>query len=125
MNSFSRKSGFTIPEVVITSLLIMVIMLPISNLGFQVIRNTRYSRDIGTALSLGQQKLEEFGSQSYESILSGSEASDGYTMTWTVTESNNSKVVRIVVLWNILNQNRGIELSTVYPSNLSAGFSFE
>jgi len=125
MKNPSSQQGFTIPEVVITSLLILVVMLPISNLGFQVVRNTRYSQDMGTALSIGQRKLEEFGTLDYTAVQSGTETVDGYALTWTVTEANQAKVLRLLVGWQIRSQNRAIELSTVYPSNLNAGFSFE
>ena len=125
MKALSAKSAFTLPEVVITSILILVVMLPISNIGFSIMRNTRFARDLGSAIAIGQQRLELFADLHYDDIVPGNDTVDGFTLRWTVTEADETKIVRLVVSWTILNQNRGIELNTVYPSNLNAGFSFQ
>ncbi len=120
-----NRSGFTIPEVVITSVLIVVMMLPISRLAFMSIRSTRYAQDVGTALSLGQARLEQFADLDYGDLADGTETRGDYRLVWTVEEDDYAKIVRLRVFWTLTGREMDVNLNTVYTSNLSAGFSFE
>lgn len=125
--SFIPKQGFTLPEVVITSLLIVMMMLPVSRIAFLSIRGTQYARDAGDALAAGQQKLESFSNIDYDTIAEGQEVSGKYTLAWTVDdeELDYAKVVRMEVTWTILGSEISIDLNTVYTSPIAEGFSFD
>lgn len=125
MKTRVQQSGFTIPEVVITSVLIVMMMLPISQLSYMTIRNTRYARDVGTALSLGQAKLEQLSDAAYADVADGSEVQGDYTLRWTVEEDGFAKLVRLRVVWTLTGRTMEIDLNTVYTSNAVGGFSFE
>ncbi|MCC5843796.1 MAG: hypothetical protein JJU05_06035 [Verrucomicrobia bacterium] len=121
----NNQSGFTIPEVVITSVLIVVMMLPISRLAFMSIRSTRYAQDVGTAISLGQARLEQFADLDYDDLADGSETLGDYRLVWTVEEDDFAKIVRLRVFWTLTGRELDINFNTVFTSDLSAGFSFE
>ena len=118
------RAGFTLPEVVITSLVIVVMMLPLSRLAYMSISNTRYARDIGSAVAVGQQKLEQFSEMDYEDIESGNDMVEGYLLAWRVVELDESKVVHLQVSWQIMGRALDINLNNIYSSNLDAGFGF-
>ena len=120
----TSRMGFTLPEVVISSLLIVLMMLPLSRLVFSAVSSTRYARDMGSAVAIGQQKLEEFANMDYEEIVNGNEVVDGYVLTWRVTEDNETKVVRLQVAWQILSRELDLNLNSIYSSDKDAGFSF-
>lgn len=118
------RQGFTLPEVVITSFLIMLMMLPLSRLSFSVVSSTQYARDMGSAVAIGQQKLETFSKMDYADIVNGNEVVDGYVLTWRVTEGLETKLVRLQIAWRILGRELNLNLNTVYSSEKDAGFSF-
>lgn len=119
------QSGFTLPEVIITSLLIMVLMVPLSRTAYLTIYSTRYARDVGTAMALGQQQLELFADMDYNSISSGSSHVDGFDLAWTVTSANNTKTVRMTVSWTILSKSQSVDLNTVYVQSSDRSYSLE
>ncbi len=121
----SRRAGFTLPEVVITGLLMTIMMIPVSRIAYLTIRGTQYAHDSGEALALAQAKLEAFSDMDYEDIESGYETTDGYILRWIVSESQSSKVVRLFVRWSILGRRQSINLNTIYTDPLVEGFSFE
>ncbi|MCC5850638.1 MAG: prepilin-type N-terminal cleavage/methylation domain-containing protein [Verrucomicrobia bacterium] len=118
------RQGFTLPEVVITSFLILLMMLPLSRLAFSSVSSTRYARDMGSAVAIGQQKLEAFSKMEYADIVNGNEVVDGYVLTWSVTEDSEIKLVRLQIAWRILGRELDLNLNTVYSSEKDAGFSF-
>ncbi|MCC5850633.1 MAG: prepilin-type N-terminal cleavage/methylation domain-containing protein [Verrucomicrobia bacterium] len=112
----STRSGFTLPEVVITSLIIVLMMLPLSRLAFTTISRTRYARDVGDVVAVGQQKLEQFADMEYENIVSGNEVVDGYTLRWVVTpvSGQEAKLVQLEVSWQILSRDLSLDFNNVY-----------
>ncbi len=114
-NKISRK-GFTLPEVVITSLVIVLMMLPLSRLAFTTLTRTRYARDVGDVVAVGQQKLEQFSDMDYADIVSGNEVVDGYTLRWVVSNvaGHDAKLVQLEVNWQILGRELSLDFNNVY-----------
>jgi Tfp pilus assembly protein PilV len=125
MHTHPSKKGFTLPEVVITGLLMVMVMLPITRLAYSVARSTRYARDVGTAIAIGQEQLEQLADLAYTEIADGSTTVDGFAVSWTVTEADLSKVVRMTIQWSILGKPMEATMNTVYTSNIAGGFSFQ
>lgn len=130
--SSSNRSGFTLPEVVITGFITVLMMIPISRTAFSTIRNTRYARDVGTAISVGQRKLEEFSDMAYaditgsnqDSTLASGEEFDGFVLFWKVTTKDSAKIVDLDVKWQILGKAYDINMHAVYTDDVNRGYSF-
>jgi Tfp pilus assembly protein PilV len=125
MHTTSSRSAFTLPEVVITALLLTLMMLPISRLTYSTIRSTRYAHDVGDAIAIAQAHLEELEDVNYTSLVAGTKTVDGYTMSWEVEEEDFAKLVRMTISWSILGKPLSATFNTVYTSNASGGISFQ
>ncbi len=121
--STSQRQGFTLVEVVITVILIVVVMVPLTRLSFTVMRATQYARDVGEALAVGQTQLESFGEMEFESIQSGSETQGKYDLTWTVSTVDDNKLVALEIAWTILGQGVDIDLNTVFSPPTDTPFN--
>ena len=112
----TTRAGFTLPEVVITSLVIVLMMLPLSRLAFTTLTRTRYARDVGDVVAVGQQKLEQFSDMDYADIVSGNEVVDGYTLRWVVSNvaGHDAKLVQLEISWQILGRELSLDFNNVY-----------
>lgn len=115
--------GFTLVEVVITTLLILILMAPMTRLSYSVIRSTQYAHDLGEALAAGQSRMEVFEKAAFEDIESGSEQVGRYDLDWTVTEEDGNKVVELDVVWSILGKEITLELNTVHSPDVTYSFT--
>lgn len=120
---FPTRKGFTLAEVMVTTLLITLVMLPIIRMSYLVIRNTQYARDAGEALALGQAELEAMAGMDYDDIVSGVLQKDSYTITWTVAEESGMKTVRMKIEWEIPGSEQKVELNTVFSDDLDQTYT--
>jgi prepilin-type N-terminal cleavage/methylation domain-containing protein len=117
------KRGFTLVEVIITTILIVLIMIPISQLSYNIMRATQYSRDAGEALALGQAQLESMADEDYDTLASGTRTVDAHTLTWTVTESNGVKQTVLTVSWTLRNETKFVELRAIHSPEVAANLN--
>lgn len=123
-SSSTTRSGFTLPEVVITGFITVLMMIPISRIAFTTMISTRYARDLGSALSVAQSRMERFSDLDYADISSGSASEGDYDLQWTVTTHNNSKIVNLTVSWEILSRERQLNLNSIYTRTAVNSYSF-
>ena len=106
----NNKEGFTIAEVVITTLLVLLMSIPLARISYSSVRNTQFALQATEAMALAQAKLERFYYEAnaygtsltstnttfqlevaaYDAIASGTETQDVYTLTWSVNEVNQT-----------------------------------
>ena len=133
MNTIDKqKSGFTIIEVVITTILVLLMSLPLANISFSSVRNTQYAKQAGEALAIGQEKLEELESLAYGSVAAGSSTDDVYRLGWIVDEISQTwgttagacKIVTLTVSWNIGGSSKAssVEVIATYPEPSGNGY---
>ncbi|MGA0333662.1 MAG: type IV pilus modification PilV family protein [Kiritimatiellia bacterium] len=123
MCNLKSRQAFTLPEVVITSIVVLIMLIPISRIAYTTLTSTRYARDIGEALAVGQEKMEEFSGTAYADLAAGSETRGMYDLSWTVTVQNNAKIVQLDVEWDVLSQTRSVNLNSIYSDTVDGGFS--
>jgi Tfp pilus assembly protein PilV len=124
MNTPLSKQAFTLPEVLITAGIMLIMMIPISRIAYSTVLQTRYARDVGSAISAGQEQLEDFSNTLYDSITPGSDTNGDMNLSWTVTEQNSAKIVTVIVSWVTLHKTLNINLNAVYVEDIDGGFSF-
>jgi Tfp pilus assembly protein PilV len=112
-----RRQGITLIEVLVTGLLAMALILPLSRMGYLVVRNTQYANQSAEALAAGQSQLEVLENTEYGSIASGSSTSGDYSLTWTATETSGTKRVELVVSWTLAGSTQTLSLHTVYDDD--------
>jgi Tfp pilus assembly major pilin PilA len=124
MKTRLSKQAFTLPEVLITAGIMLIMMIPISRIAYSTVLQTRYARDVGSAISAGQEQLEDFSNTLYDSITPGSDTNGDMNLSWTVTEQNSAKIVTVIVSWVTLHKTLNINLNAVYVEDIDGGFSF-
>lgn len=123
MKTCKPKQAFTLPEVVITSVILMILMIPIARIAYSTTIQTRFAKDMGSAVSVGLEQLEELSNTPYASIASGSSSSENMNLSWTVSEENSAKVVNLTISWDTVGKPHQINLNTVYIDDIDGGFS--
>lgn len=119
-----HQQAFTLPEVLITGGIMLILMIPISRIAYTTVLHTRYARDVGAAIAAGQEKLEDFSNEAYSAITSGSSTKGDMNLSWTVTTQNSAKIVNLVVSWVTLGKTLNINLNAAYADDIDGGFSF-
>lgn len=124
MKTRLSKQAFTLPEVLITAGIMLIMMIPISRIAYSTVLQTRYARDVGSAISAGQEQLEDFSNTLYDSITPGSDTNGDMNLSWTVTEQNSAKIVNLIVSWETLGRTLNINFNAAYADDIEGGFSF-
>lgn len=100
-----RTRGFTLIEVLIALFILSFVLLGMSSMVFSVIRGTGQSKEMSTADTLVQEKMEELKNTAYTALASSSvdeSRSRGgvtYARGWTVSMSGNIKTITVTVNW--------------------------
>jgi type IV pilus assembly protein PilV len=122
------EQGFTVIEVLIALLVLMVGMAGILSLQLTSMKATAFSRHATEASSLAEDKVEDLRTVPVNSarFASGSDQVDArgladesglYTRTWTITPRTDTTVVTVSVSWN----ERGAEPYTITMSDMRTG----
>ena len=95
------KSGFSLVETVIATLVVGIGIAGVTGLVFWMVRANGWGGNMTTALTLGQDRLEGFRTTSYGQITDGSDTVGPFMRTWTITNntSNRHKIVELEVGW--------------------------
>jgi type IV pilus assembly protein PilV len=107
------NKGFTLVEVLIAMLLLVVALLGLASVATSVINGNGLSKEVTTATTLAQDKIEELKKVHYQSLSDGSDTSSIYTRTWTVTTGFNMKTVDVAVTWNRYGITHNATLTTI------------
>ncbi len=104
----THSAGFTLVEILIAMTIFSIGILGVVALQVSSIQGNSFSRCTSEATALGQGKIEDLMGRDYDdpqlqvSDPPLSEVTEGYTLTWTVTEDatlSNTKNVSIQVAW--------------------------
>jgi len=95
--------GFTLIETVISLCILLGVLLGMSSMVFSVIRATAQSKEMGTATTLLQDKMENLKNISIGSLTSGSDSASlgniTYLRQWAVSTAGNLRTITVTVNW--------------------------
>jgi prepilin-type N-terminal cleavage/methylation domain-containing protein len=110
VRSTDKSEGFTLLEVMITLVILSVSLLGLAGLMVTTARNNASGNQVTEAVTLGQDKLEEFRAMGWESLLpttSGPRSDQklgctgiNYTRTWNIIQNGNFKTISVAINWN-------------------------
>jgi prepilin-type N-terminal cleavage/methylation domain-containing protein len=98
-----EQRGFTLIETLISLCILSVALLGMSSMVFSVIRATAQSKEMTTATTLLQDKMENLKNTGMSSLTSGNDsASLGnimYLRQWAISTVGNLKTISVTVNW--------------------------
>lgn len=117
MNPIKNNSGFTLVEVLIAAVLIVIGLVGMAVLSGEVVQRDSRSEKSSIATTLAQEKVEDLKNQALNAALentdSGNDTVDTiYTRTWTITNGGEGNLtqVAVTVTWPT---NESVSLSTL------------
>ena len=112
-----RQSGFTLIEIMIAIFILAIGLLGAAGVATTVINGNLLSKNVTTATTLAQGKMEELKGTSYSSISSGSDTQESvYTRTWTVTSDSPAtgmKTIEAAVAFSWRGSTHNVTLKTM------------
>jgi prepilin-type N-terminal cleavage/methylation domain-containing protein len=97
------RQGFTLIEILIAVFILSVVLLAISTMVFSVMRATSQSKEMATATTLVQDKLETLKNASVASLVSGNDSISlgniTYLRQWIISTAGNIKTITVSVNW--------------------------
>ena len=133
-NRINNKEGFTLIEVMIALVLLMVAMLAVGTMQITAIRGNAFGKEMQMAVVVGREVLERAMSAPYNNVVTGNvtglpafdmqenvtpdPANPGfqYTRTWNVTNNTpfvNAATVTTTVTWDDTSGEHSITLNTI------------
>ena len=115
MKRIADSSGFTLIEVMIAILVIVVGLLGVAGVATMVIKGNTLAKEMTVATTLAQDKIEELKNTSYPNLGSSSDTQDSiYTRTWTATlTATYVKTIEVVVQWNHYGNSHNVTLRSI------------
>jgi prepilin-type N-terminal cleavage/methylation domain-containing protein len=118
------RRGFTLIEVMVAVALLVIGILGLIATATSVIQGNAISRQMTTAATLAEERMEILKRQSYTAadLTAGSHNDPGnplssiYTRTWTVTDNTpaaNMKTVQVTVSWTRKGSAHNVNLNTI------------
>ena len=109
----SNNKGFTLIEILVGLILFAIGAVVFAQMQLLSIRGSSFGKDALTAITLGQQNLEQLKSTPFNGIASNTLTSGNMTATWTVTTSGTApsryKTILMTVTWGT----KSISFSTI------------
>ncbi len=118
---FEPEEGFTLIEIMITLVIMSVGLMALSGLQVHAIKGSISSKRLTTAVSIGEEKLEQIKNTSYANIQSESstqinKSNMNFTRQVTVTNNTNpanTKTVKVTVTWTQGSKSYTVPISTL------------
>jgi type IV pilus assembly protein PilV len=115
------EEGFTLIEIMITLVIMSIGLIALSGLQINAIRGNVFSKRLTTAVSIGQEKLEQIKNTSYANIQSESstqinKSNINFTRQVIVTNNTNpanTKTVKVTVTWTQGSKSYTVPISTL------------
>jgi Tfp pilus assembly protein PilV len=117
MTRTGNKSGFQLVEAMVAMSLSLVAMGGTMSLTSWIVNGNAHSSRTSTAVTLGNDIMDELRDRRFSQISSGSDTNGMFERTWQVTTSGDTKAIDVAVSWESAGQvTRTIELSTLVAS---------
>ena len=117
MHKIANSSGFTLIEVMIAVLVLVVGLLGVAGVATTVINGNTFGKEITTATTLAQDKMEELKGMRYSNIASGSDTQGSmYTRIWTSTSDSPAagmKTIEVMVQFPWKGTTHNVTLKTI------------
>ncbi|MCK4533917.1 MAG: prepilin-type N-terminal cleavage/methylation domain-containing protein [Syntrophobacterales bacterium] len=117
MRKFSNDKGFTLIEIMIAMFILVIGLLGVAGVAVTVINGNAFSKEITTATTLAQDKMEELKNTRYSNITSGSDTQESiYTRTWTSTPDSpaaDMKTIDVTVQFQWKGTAHNVTLNTI------------
>jgi len=117
MNRLANSRGFTLVEVMIAIAILVIGLLGVAGVATTVINGNALGKEITTATTLAQDKMEELKGTAYASLTSNSDTQESiYTRTWTVTADSPAagmKTIDVVVTFSWKGATHNVTLKTI------------
>ena len=133
-NHLDNKDGFTLIEVMVALVILMVAMLAVGSMQITAVRGNAFGKEMQTAVVVGREVLERVMSSPYDSVVAGnvtglpafdveeevnpdpSNPGFQYTRTWNVNNNTpfvDAATVSTTVTWNDSSGEHSITLNTI------------
>jgi type IV pilus modification protein PilV len=117
MNRITDSDGFTLIEVLIAIIVLVIGLLGVVGVATTVISGNTLARELTTATTLAQDKIEELKSADYATITTGDDTQESiYTRTWTVTADSpvaGMKTISVAVSFSWKGTTHTVTLKTM------------
>jgi type IV pilus assembly protein PilV len=106
--------GFTLIEIIIAIFILVVALMGLAGVASTVINGNAFSKEITTATTLAQEKIEELKNTNYQNLTDGNDTQSIYTRTWTITlTATYVKTIEVVVQWNHYGNSHNVTLRSI------------
>jgi prepilin-type N-terminal cleavage/methylation domain-containing protein len=117
----SIEEGFTLLEIMIALVILSIALVALAGLQVCAIKGNAFSKRMTTAVSIGNEKMEQLKNSSYANILSESstqvtKSNMNFTRQVTVTNNNplpNTKTVNVTVIWSDSSKSHSVPITTI------------
>ena len=115
------EQGFTLIEVMIALVILSIALVALAGLQVSAIKGNAFSKRMTTAVSIGNEKMEQLKNSSYANILSESSievtrSSMNFTRQVTVTNNSplpNTKTVNVMITWSDNSKSHSVPITTI------------
>lgn len=106
--------GFTLIEIIIAIFILVVALTGLAGVASTVISGNAFSKEITTATTLAQEKIEQLKNTNYQNLADGSDTQSIYTRTWTITlTATHVKTMEVAVQWNHFGNSHDVTLRSI------------
>jgi prepilin-type N-terminal cleavage/methylation domain-containing protein len=113
--------GFTLIEIMIALVILSIALIALAGLQVSAIKGNAFSKRLTTAVSIGNEKMEELKNSSYANIISESatkvtRSNMNFTRQVMVTNNSplpNTKTVNVMVTWSDNSKSHSVPITTI------------
>jgi len=115
-----NEGGFTLVEVMIAILLLLVGLLGVAGVAATIIQANAFSRQVTTATTLAEERMEALKNTPYASLAGGADTPaqfPGFSRTWQVIPDSpitDTSTVLVIVSFTWKGQTRNVQLQTIF-----------